>query len=63
MLNACAVLTYVAGIISYTEYLFLLCVLTSTYQTLVVQYTISVFNKATRPTQPGHPSVGRQNEY
>jgi len=26
-------------------------------------YTVLVFNQAPRPTQPGHPSVGRQNEY
>jgi len=25
--------------------------------------TISVCNQPSRPTQPGHPSVGRRNEY
>jgi len=27
------------------------------------QYTILVFNQPFRPTQPGHPSMGRRNEY
>jgi len=29
----------------------------------VCGYTILAFTETTRPTQPGHPSVGRRNEY